>query len=223
MSRIHGWLLMLVLVAAAASADVLELRDGRQLEGRLTGANEDAIRFETANGVVTIRKSEAAALRFGPTDAKPGGPGASEKRAGRADVAAQKISIPAGTRLRVRVRDTLDPRQSAKGDRFSALLATPIAAEGHAVVPAQTVVYGTITQASPTGPLLQQLRLELEELQIQGRPVAIVTGPHSRLAEPPGDDVPANAAETSTARVPAGALLEFRLLQPLELEVRVAR
>jgi hypothetical protein len=67
--------------------------------------------------------------------------------------------------------------------------------------------------------MAQQLRLELEELQIQGRPVAIVTGPHARVAEPSHDGLPANAAETARARIPAGALLQFLLLQPIELKV----
>jgi len=221
MSRIRGCLLALLFAATATHADVLELRDGRTLEGRLTGANEEMIRFETATGVSTIPKGDAAALRFGAAGSTPGKPptGASERRTGGAAVAVQTIQVPAGTRLRVRIRDTLDPRQSTKGDRFSALLETPIAVEERPIVPAQTVVYGSITAASPTGPALQQLRLELEELQISGRPVAIVTGPHARIAEAPREGVPANAAETATARVPAGALLEFRLLQPLELKL----
>jgi hypothetical protein len=48
--------------------------------------------------------------------------------------------------------------------------------------------------------------------------VAIVTGPHALVAETPREGVPAKAADSASARVAAGALLEFRLLQPLELK-----
>jgi hypothetical protein len=210
-----------ILIAVAVGADVLELRDGRTLEGRLRAANEALIHFETASGTVAVPVAEAAALRFaGPTSGKSDPPaGAAEDRPTRAAVATHSVQIPAGTRLRVRVKDTLDPRRSTKGDRFAALLDGPIAAGEDAVVPDRAVAYGVISAASPTGPAMQQLRLELTELQIQGRRVEIVTGPHARIAEAPRNGAPANAAEGTTARVPAGALLEFRLLQPLELQL----
>jgi hypothetical protein len=204
-----------MLLATGAAADVLELRDGRVLEGRLAASTGGLIRFETAGGVVAVPVEDASVLRFGA--AQSPAPGEASPASG-AHAPRALVQIPAGTRLRVRVKDTLDPRRVTAGDRFAARIETPIGAGERVVVPQHAVVYGVVSAASPTGPVTQQLRLELTDLQLSGRRIAIVTGPHARVAEAPAADAPANAAtDPVPPRVPAGTLLEFRLLQPLEL------
>jgi len=133
-----------------------------------------------------------------------------------AQAAPTRVQLPAGTRLRVRVHDSIDPRQATEGDRFSALLEAPLVAGERPVAPARSIVYGVITAARHSGPASGRLQLELVELQIAGRPVAIVTGTQQRI-EAPGTPAPASAATVGTAQLARGTLLEFRLLQPVEL------
>ena len=233
-----GWIacaLVSVLgLAVAAPADVLELRSGERLEGRLLEAGADDLLFETDQGVHSVPRAKAAALHFGdgqapaPAEASAATAPAMAPTAGApakpvAPAAApaplpRRVQLSAGSRLRVRVADTLDPRQVTEGDRFSALLETPLVVGPHTVVPARSVVYGVVTAASLTGPPSTRLELELVELQLAGQPIAIVTGTQERLdaQAPPA----AQAPTVGDAKVPSGSLLEFRLLQPVELNLQ---
>src|SRR5256885_15674407 len=70
----------------AASADTLELKDGRVLKGKYLGGTQAVLRFEINNEVQTFNTSEIVALTFtggfasGPFNKGPG-PGAGPGRA----------------------------------------------------------------------------------------------------------------------------------------------
>jgi hypothetical protein len=132
------------------------------------------------------------------------------------------VQVPAGTRLRVKIADTLDPRRNAKGDRFSAALEVPLVAGGAAVVAAHSKAYGVITAAESAGPVQNRLVLELTEITVQGHLVKIVTGTHKILEPPAGGAPPAKPAAGGSRpdRVRSGTILEFRLLQPIEITLR---
>jgi len=256
------WTVALFCLAAAAPApaDVLETREGRVIEGVLRGANQQSLRFETAEGLQVIPIEEALTLTFSavpeakptsapaptpaparpeaastastpataapttPAPTAPGTPPAAASPAAEAP-APQRVRVPAGTRLRVRISDTIDPRQATEGDRFSALLETPIVAGGLTIVPARSKIYGVVASVGTTGPIANRLQLELSELQLQGRMLPLSSGAQ-QLVEPEapsGDGAPKPAGPgTATprgSRVAAGTLLEFRLLQPFELAI----
>ena len=56
-SLLLGWV-------AAASADVLELKDGKVLTGKYVGGTAGTIRLETGGGIQVIETSQALALTF---------------------------------------------------------------------------------------------------------------------------------------------------------------
>lgn len=237
------------LLAGTSAADVLETRDGRSLTGSFRGGTEEVVKFETAEGLHLVPVSKVKTLRFdeapaeaaqapAPTPAperEPRAPQATPparvKPPGRTEQAArapqpaaapvdpgpQQVVVPAGTRLRVRIADSLDPRQSAQGDRFAARLDAAIVAGGVTLAPERSTVYGVVSEARTTGPVPNRLQLELTELQIRGQRVPIVTGTQQPVTE--GSDAPADAAPPQNARIAGGTLLEFRLLQPLEVRV----
>ncbi|MEM7410186.1 MAG: hypothetical protein AAF430_08140 [Myxococcota bacterium] len=236
---------VLLLVAVGAAADVVELRDGRSLEGRFRGATQQAVRFETGGVVQVIPVAQIVAVTFQPEPgpaagvepappadrslvpsvaptAAPSGPGQAiaggsarpAPPAARQEPAIRRIELPAGTRLRVRLQDSLDPRQSTEGDRFAGFLDGALVTGETTLVPARAPVYGRVSAASPTGPPLQRLRLELTSLQVSGAPVEIVTGNQEGVG---GAGV---VTETdSSGRIASGSLLEFRLLQSAEWSV----
>ena len=228
-----GSVLLLAWGAAApAAAAVLELRSGERLEGQLVAATPRTIQFRTAEGVRMLPVEDVAALRFAPASASASAPAPAPAPAPAASPAApaasaapaaapapRGVQLAAGTRLRVRLGDTIDPRQATEGDRFSALLEMPLSAGEVTLAPARSTVYGVVTSASLTGPPGTRLQLELVELQIAGQPMAIVTGTQQRV-EAPDAAAPANAAQPGDVRLVSGAVLEFRLLQPLELTVQ---
>ncbi|MDP9339770.1 MAG: DUF3824 domain-containing protein [Acidobacteriota bacterium] len=62
--RFLGVAALTVIFSAAASADTLEMKDGRVLEGRYLGGTQVIIRFEIQGDVQTFRVREISALSF---------------------------------------------------------------------------------------------------------------------------------------------------------------
>jgi len=201
-----------------------------------------ALRFGKAGAPVTAQgaAAPAAAVPPRPTDRAAQPPRAAvpaaqtpratdrpAQTAGTTPAAAKlrTLSVPAGTRLRVRMADSLDARRSAVDDRFAAMLEAPLVIEGVTVAPAGSKVYGKVTEAKIAGPMGSQLKLELTQLMIAGQGLEILTGTQ-QLAEAAASADPAKAATPAEAPAPApdrilgGTVLEFRLLQPFQVGVR---
>lgn len=230
MHRAIASLFVLVIFAASgASGDTLELIDGRRIEGKFRGGSSEMLHFEIDGVLRAVPVGDVVSVRLpGADSVKPQQPasagpaqqatGPAQQTTGPAQQAAAApqqpapVRVAAGTRLRVRLLDALDPRISTAGDRFSALLETELQHEGRPVVPAQSRVTGRVAEVR-TGPM-GGLSLELTELKLAGRPQPIVTGTQQPVAS--GAEAPAAPAAPAD-RIPAGALLEFRLLQPFDV------
>jgi hypothetical protein len=233
-------LIVSLALAASVAADVLETRDGRAIEGTFRGATQQVIHFEVGGALQAIPLAEVRALRFGTTGAPGPAPGtgapaaaAQQPQAPGAPPAAapatarlRTLSVPAGTRLRVRMADSLEVRRSAVDDRFAAMLETPLVVEGVTVAPAGSKVYGKVAEAKTAGPMGSQLKLELTELMIHGQTLKILTGTQQPVELTAADADPAKAAPAAEApaaqadRIHGGAILEFRLLQPFQVGLR---
>jgi len=152
--------------------------------------------------------------------AKPAASATPARPAARTPAATKprSLEIPPGTLLRVRLTDTLDPRFGAEGDRFAGLLETEFRAGGKAVIPAKTRVYGVVSEARTQGPIAGRLKLELSALMLSGEMIRVVSGTHKVVA--PAGAGPAKAGGSRSDRIPAGTVLEFRLLQAAELKLR---
>ncbi len=235
-------------LAAPISADVLETRDGRLLEGTYLGGTQRALRFEAEDGIEVFLTEEVLALTFTgsasraaqepsqaaapqaapvepPLQTSTSTPPAQAAAVAPAPAAvpaaapASSFRVPAGTALRVRLLDGIDSRKGAVGDRFSATLEGDLGADGVTVVAAGSKLYGQIAELRTTGPIPSRLRLELTQLMLQGELIDIVTG--SRQLAATTEPGPASASKTrARAGVAAGSVLEFRLLQPFEVRIR---
>jgi hypothetical protein len=241
-----GLLLALaMLLASSLSADVLKTRDGRLLSGTFRGATEQEIHFEVDGVIQTLPMTQVATLNFSEgaqsaIPAKPPTPAPTAAAAPAAPKAAQAtqlrtvaaakpasvrmLGIPAGTKIRVRLSDSLDPRHAAEGDRFSALLETPLVADGITIAGVNTKVYGKVGETLTTGPVDTRIKLELTELVLQGQAAGIVTGTQKIVeasGAAPAKGAPNGDAEALHAeKIPSGTHLEFRLLRPLEIQLR---
>jgi hypothetical protein len=72
-------------------------------------------------------------------------------RADPAAVAPQPVTLPAGTRVRVRLQEALDTRRSRAGDRFTAVLDEPLVSGDRVIVPTGTEFAGHIVRSKPSG------------------------------------------------------------------------
>lgn len=185
-----------LLLASAALADTLELKDGRVLQGRYLGGTAAVLRFEVNGEVQTFNVTQVVAVTFtGPSAAsappapeQPPAPPVAEEPPSAApavqsrdtmssapaaaapaqDPAAQygEVTLPAGQSLLVRMIDGVDSTKNQVGDIFHASLETDLYVHGTLVAHKGTDVYGRLANAKAAGHLAGSSELELELTRI---------------------------------------------------------
>jgi hypothetical protein len=99
---------------------------------------------------------------------------------------APKITIPAGTRLRVALIDGVSSNQSSSGDQFMASLTDPVVINGKTVLAKGTKVRGRVVDAKESGRVKGRASIELRLTDIirnNSKNVAISTKTFSAVAE----------------------------------------
>jgi hypothetical protein len=88
-----------------------------------------------------------------------------------------RVTVPAGTRILVRMADSVDSSKQKAGYRFTANLETNLQAEDVVVAPSGTTVYGHLASASSAGRMKgsSQLTLELTDIVINGTAYPFLT------------------------------------------------
>jgi hypothetical protein len=89
----------------------------------------------------------------------------------------QKITVPAGTRILIRMIDSIDTNKQKTGDRFTASLETNLQTGDVVVAPRGSMVHGRLAQASSAGKMSgsSQLTLELTDIVINGTAYPLLT------------------------------------------------
>jgi len=88
-----------------------------------------------------------------------------------------RVTVPAGTRILIRMIDSVDSSKQKTGARFTASLETNLQANNMVVAPRGTTVYGRLAQASSAGRMKgsSQLTLELTDILINGTAYPMLT------------------------------------------------
>src|SRR5258707_6311219 len=96
-------------------------------------------------------------------------------------LAASAQTVPAGTRLTVRVGSEITSGTAKAGDRFDATLARPLVVNGKTLARTGAPVRGKVTSAKSSGRLHApgELTLRLTGVQVNGRMVPIATHAYS--------------------------------------------
>jgi hypothetical protein len=89
----------------------------------------------------------------------------------------KRITVPAGTRILIRMMDSVDSSKQKAGYRFTATLETNLQAEDTVVAPRGTKVYGQLAKASSSGRMSgsSELTLELTDITINGTAYPLLT------------------------------------------------
>ena len=100
----------------------------------------------------------------------------------------KQVALPAGTVVTVRLFSAVGSKISAKGDHFSATVATPVQVDGKVVVPAGAEALGRVVQAVPQGRFkgAAVLRLVLESVSVNGDSYDVQTSSVSRYQKGKG-------------------------------------
>jgi len=88
-----------------------------------------------------------------------------------APAAAPTIDLPAGTRIRVRLLQTLDTQRNRAHDQFIASLDEPLVVGDRVVVPKGTSFFGHVTQSKPSGRFKGRavMALDLDAFELNGQ------------------------------------------------------
>ncbi len=94
-----------------------------------------------------------------------------------AQAAPQRVTVPAGTRVLIRMVDSVDSSKQRVGYRFTAYLETNLQVDHTVVAPRDTTVYGRLVNAQAAGRMSggAELTLELTDIVINGTAYPIVT------------------------------------------------
>jgi len=117
----------------------------------------------------------------------------------------QKVTIPSGTTLAVRLVDTIDSERSQPGQTFHATLDSPLAVEGDVAVPAGYDVEGHIVDVKSAGKFAGQsvLALQLDRIKVGDKYYNVQTDQYRRQGSSRGK----NTAEKVGAGAGIGAII----------------
>jgi len=187
-SLVLGLAVALVL-GATAWADTLELKGGRILRGRYLGGTQNTVRFEVSGQVETFAIADVLAITFSASAAtsQPVAPAPAPRSA---HPVSDRVTVPAGTRLLVRMIDSVDSETNKVGDRFRASLQEDLVVEGKVVARKEADVYGRLVEAKESGKLTgrAELTLELTEIMIGGELQRISSGEYGLSGDSRGRD-----------------------------------
>lgn len=117
----------------------------------------------------------------------------------------QKVTIPSGTTLAVRLVDTIDSETSQPGQTFHATLDSPLAVDGEVAIPSGYDVEGHIVDVKSAGKFAGQslLALQLDRISAGGKFYNIQTDQYKRQGTSRGK----NTAEKVGAGAGIGAII----------------
>jgi hypothetical protein len=196
-----------ISLVLCAQADVLELKNGRILNGKFVGGTAGTIRFETDAGTQVIETSQAVALTFTSTAAAPASApapaAAPAPTAAAAPTGSQTLVLQEGTLLVVRLMDSVSSKNPA-GTPFTTKLEYDLGAGGTAMLKGGTPIYGKVLSSTQARRAVgrSSLDLRLTQIVVNGQPVPISTTGHQQA----GQASIAKAAKGAAAGAAIGAI-----------------
>jgi hypothetical protein len=199
---------LVLLYAGAASADTLELKDGRVLKGKYLGGTQAVLRFELNGEVQTFNTADVVALTFTGHSAAAAPPSAGMAPAAASMANADPggaVTIPAGQSLLVRMIDGVDSSKNHVGDIFHASLETDLTVGNSVVARKGTDVYGRLAEAKEAGHISgsSELQLELTRIVIDGKDYPVVSSDYTLQGKGRGS----NTAKKVGGGAVAGAII----------------
>ena len=206
-----------LLLVGIASADTLELKDGRVVHGRYLGGTQVVLRFEVNGEVQTFNTNDIVALTFtgrfagGPPAVAPSAmaPAAPAPLAPAAAAEyGDSVTIPAGQSLLVRMIDGVDSSKNHVGDVFHASLETDLMVNNSVVARKGADVYGRLAEAKEAGHISgsAELQLELTRIIIDGKDYPVVSTDYSLRGKGRGSDTAKKVGGGAVAGAIIGAI-----------------
>lgn len=145
---------LLTLIAGASVADTIQLADGTVIEGDLVGTSNGIVMFDTGDSVEAFPESEVVGIFLSD--------GVATAEAYAASPDQTELVVPAGTRLMIRMVDSIDSSRHGAGHKFRGQLEGALVSGGVTVAPRGSFVYGTIIAAQQSGRAVGSSSLAME-------------------------------------------------------------
>ena len=204
-----------LFMVAAATADTLELKDGRVLKGKYLGGTQAVMRFEINGEVQTFNTTDLVALTFTGSSGRAvpaAAPAAAMPPAPAAKMASPDpggaMTIPAGQSLLVRMIDGVDSSKNHVGDVFHASVETDLTIGNTVVARKGADVYGRLAEAKEAGHMSgsSELQLELSRIVIDGKDYPVVSSDYSLKGKGRGSDTAKKVGGGAVAGAIIGAI-----------------
>ena len=211
-----GWM------AVNASADTLQMKDGRVIQGKFLGGTQASVQFENRGKIELYNVDDIISVTFtGAPPASPVTPSApvaastpppallpAPAPAQSSAANPTSIIVPAGTDLLVRMIDSVDSDKNYVGDRFRASLEQDFVVDGVVIASKGTDVYGRLAEAKEAGHIQgkSQLKLELTDILIHNRLQPIMTGDYEVSGSSRGEDTAKKVGIGAVAGTVIGAI-----------------
>lgn len=162
--------LALFMFGSFIFADTLVLKDGGVLQGTFKGGDGKNVSFEVKGELQKIPINEITTITFSPRKE-------TIKEESAEQTAVGSVTVPAGSRILVKLIKPVSTATHKKGSSVSAVLATGLAVDGQIVVPIGTKIHGKVLE-SRGGKAIGGSRIVMTftDLEINNQLVPIVTG-----------------------------------------------
>ncbi|HVP00230.1 MAG TPA: hypothetical protein VMT15_19300 [Bryobacteraceae bacterium] len=162
-------LIALTLALGAIAADTVTLKDGRVITGSYLGGSPRTVKIEAGDRIQTLDVADITRIEFDAARDHSG------HETGSA--AAGRIELPAGTKLVIRMIDSVDSERDSVGKTFAASLEEPVLINGETVIPRGADVVVKLVDAKESGKFEGRttLTLDLMSLNVNGRVVDVNT------------------------------------------------
>lgn len=169
--------LLLTLIGGLAMADTLELADGTMLEGDFVGSSNGIFMFDTGDSIEAYPESNVVGLYLSA--------GVATVTQAAAAPAPTWITVPAGTRLVIRMAETVDSKKHGAGHKFRGQLEGALVVSGQTVAPKGTLVYGVVVSAQNARRAAgsAELSIEFRDLMIDEQIYPIATEALSAVSD----------------------------------------
>ena len=206
LTQFTAFALVLVLFATPAFADTLVLKSGERVSGYYEGGTARTVKFRANDGVAKdydiltvqqIQFGEAAAARSAApapatSSAEPRLVPGSERvtRPTSSNAASTGFTIPTGSKITIRMIDSINSETNKVGQTFVATLDEPLMQGGLEVVPRGADVRGRIANINEAGRIAgsAQLGLELTQIVVNGIQYSLQTSEYAEKAEGRGGE-----------------------------------
>jgi len=233
LTQITTFIAVFAMLAVPAFSDTLVLKSGEKISGFFEGGSARVIKFRTSDGVVkdydlfsvqqiqfgddkaatsssssSTSTSSAAARTNNSADPRLLPSNERVTRPTSSNAANTAWTIPTGSKIVIRMIDSVNSERSKIGDQFTAVLEEAVLQGGVEVIPRGADVRGRIANVNEAGRVAgsAQLGLELTQIVVNGIPYSVTTSEYEEVGEGRGSQTAKRAAAGAGIGAVIGAI-----------------